>query len=145
MNFSADNMAKMLSYLNMGGENVWLTKRYNLNASQTLANIPSAFAGADSDDVSMFYFAGHGVSGTSSRFGRSLRRPSYSLVLPTLLRNALNNVQGTVIVFAGSTPAAAALTSNLPARPQIPPKQMQTPSIARSSPHLPASLKKRES
>ena len=98
-------------YLNIGGKTYSVTKRYNLTASQILANIPSAFAGADSDDVSMFYYCGHGVTGTSSNSG-ALYCMDESLVLPTALRNALNNVQGTVIVFIDACGSGAYIKSS---------------------------------
>ena len=110
MDDSARNVRAMLSYCNMGGSSYNITTRYNLSASGIRAAIPSAFAGADDNDVSLFYIGTHGWLGTGSDSG-SLEGADGSKLLPTQLRDTLNQVRGTIIVFVDSCGSGALIKS----------------------------------
>jgi hypothetical protein len=110
MDHSANNMGIMLERLSMNGSGFSVTRRYNRTGPQIIADIQSAFSGADDNDVSLFYYGGHGVIGTDSYSG-SLCGVDSSLVLPSQLRNALNAVPGTVVVLLDSCSSGAYIKS----------------------------------
>ena len=110
MDHSADNMGIMLSNLNMNGNGFNVFRRYNLTGPQILSALQSAFSGADDDDVSLFYYGGHGMIGTGSNSG-SLCGVDGSLVLPSQLRNALNAVPGVIVVLLDSCGSGAYIKS----------------------------------
>ncbi len=97
------HMQNMLNNLSMG----YIVNRYaDRTASGIISAISSAFSGADTDDVSLFYYSGHGVvDGTSSYAGSLCGTDavgSAGLVTPAQLRDALNSIPGTVIVLLDS-------------------------------------------
>ena len=87
-----------------------VTSRLNCSASAILNAIPTAFSGATNNDVSLFYYGGHGLIITSD--GTSTGVPDYyhartgslcgvddNYVTPAELRDALNNIPGKIIVI----------------------------------------------
>lgn len=70
-----------------------IRRAQNITADRMLAGIETAFSGADGNDVSLFYFSGHG-SGNGSLVGIS-----NTLLSPGTLRQALDAVPGTKIVI----------------------------------------------
>ena len=71
-----------------------VTKKNDLTASSILSSITSTFSGATENDVSMFYYSGHGASDTGDLIGTDARGIS-----PTQLRNQLDTIPGTKIVI----------------------------------------------
>lgn len=79
------------------------TVRTELTASGILSNITNAFADADSDDVSLFFYSGHGLQTANSEYLGSLcgvnATTTSDYVTPTMLRNRLDTIPGKKIVF----------------------------------------------
>ena len=71
-----------------------VTVKENLTASQIISNIRSAFSKASSDDVSLFFFDGHGETSTGALEGVDGR----SVYLSTLA-NTLKEVPGKVVII----------------------------------------------
>ena len=71
-----------------------VTVKENLTASQIISNIRSAFSKASSDDVSLFFFDGHGETRTGALEGVDGR----SVYLSTLA-NTLKEVPGKVVII----------------------------------------------
>jgi fibronectin type 3 domain-containing protein len=95
------NVSSMLSHLSMGGKAYQTKLKTNLTAGQILSSIPSAFAGADNNDVSLFFYSGHGNNSTGPLAG-SLYGIDSGTVTPIQLKNALDAVPGNVIVLIDS-------------------------------------------
>ena len=99
-------MYKMLKKMNYSKVGVWENpSRYDI-----LSGIQDIFASADSDDVSLFFYSGHG----STRYGQN----SGTLILPDdesislqELANALNQIKGSVIVILDSCGSGAGIES----------------------------------
>lgn len=77
------------------------TRKYNLTKSQILSAISSTFRGADSDDVSLFFYNGHGAIDDSKRMGYLAGVDSSGLSM-TELASALKKIPGKVIVILDS-------------------------------------------
>ena len=71
-----------------------VTAKYDCSASSILSGIKSAFSGAKSNDVSLFYYGGHGL-----QYSGALCGVDGSYVYPNQLRDALLKVPGKVIVI----------------------------------------------
>ena len=97
----AANVSSLLANLDMDGKKYITTKKTNQTAAQILSAIPAAFAGAGSNDISLFYYSGHGDNSTSETAG-SLAGIDSAPVLPSALRSALDQVPGTIIVLIDS-------------------------------------------
>lgn len=74
-----------------------VTKKLNASASTIKSSISSAFSGATSTDVSLFYYSGHGVSTSGSLVGND-----YSTLSFSELRSALDRIPGDKIVILDS-------------------------------------------
>lgn len=74
-----------------------ITKKLNASASTIKSSISSAFSGATSTDVSLFYYSGHGVSTSGSLVGND-----YSTLSFSELRSALDRIPGDKIVILDS-------------------------------------------
>jgi uncharacterized caspase-like protein len=97
----------MLLNLTMEGSIYQIYRYTDCTAPQILSAIDTAFAGADSDDVSLFYYMGHGSATTNSYAGAltGIETQAYTtigFISPTALRDALAAVPGTVIVLLDS-------------------------------------------
>ena len=93
-----------------------IEKRYDLDAPGVLNAIQSAFAGADSNDVSLFFIATHGdTSSTGENAGRLTMSPEGHLTMGELAR-ALGNVPGRIIVILGSCGSGSAVYDEQSAR-----------------------------
>ena len=91
-----------------------ITMKENLSASQAISAISSAFAGADSNDVSLFYYTGHGFTDTGTYSGAlAMRTSSYNIeaLLLSRLATALKKVPGKVVVLFDSCGSGAAIAS----------------------------------
>ena len=91
--------------------------------SEVLSLIQSAFAGANDNDVSLFFISTHGVSEyTSAEYdGALLCRTGNNEELLTIgtLSNALKNVPGKVIVILQACGSGAAIANSADARSQL--------------------------
>ena len=98
------------------------TVRYNRSASQILSDISTAFSGATDNDVSLFYYSGHGfgdVEPTSDRYtyqgalcGVNVVAETHTDVVTTAqLANALSKVKGKVIVIIDACFSGAAIST----------------------------------
>jgi hypothetical protein len=105
------NLSSLLSRLAMDGQTYQTTVKSNQTAAQILSDIPAAFAGADSNDVSLFFYSGHGNESTGTAAG-SLYGVDSGPVTPSQLKNALDNVPGTVIVLIDSCGSGAYIYDN---------------------------------
>ncbi len=75
-----------------------VVKKKNATRSQIMNAISSTYKGAKSNDVSLFYYSGHGDNGYSSRTG-ALYPVDGNDISPAELANALKKVPGKVIVI----------------------------------------------
>lgn len=116
----AAGMETMLRGLNLG---YTVTTRSNRTASQILSDISTAFSGATSNDVSLFYYSGHGFGDEDipqdyERYQGALcgvNANSLSDLLTTAqLASALSRVPGKVIVILDSCFSGAAISTNAP-------------------------------
>ncbi len=94
-----------------------VTTKVDLTSSQILNAIPSAFAGATENDVSLFFYAGHGLqTGTyndeyqGALCGIGEGRDYVSI---KQLANALSQVPGKVIVILSSCHSGAAIAKGI--------------------------------
>jgi len=90
----ADGMKLMLTSL---GNKYTVTEKTNLTAAQIKSSITTAFADATDNDVSLFYYSGHGGTNTGNLIGVDF----YSVTLD-YLASTLANVPGHVIVILDS-------------------------------------------
>lgn len=91
----ANSMASLLG--TMTATPYKITKKLNASASTIKSSISSAFSGATSTDVSLFYYSGHGVSTSGSLVGND-----YSTLSFSELRSALDRIPGDKIVILDS-------------------------------------------
>ena len=87
-----------------------ITKKLNASRQEIFSSITSTFAGATDQDVSLFYFSGHGI--TSGNYAGALAPADYNgyanmLITAPQLADALNQVRGTVIVILDSCGSGA--------------------------------------
>ena len=98
------------------------TVRYNRTASQILSDISSAFSGAKSGDVSLFYYSGHGFGEEEPYSDRltyqgalvgvnSVCEPRSDVVTIAQLANALSKIPGKVIVVIDACFSGAAIST----------------------------------
>lgn len=92
------------------------TRKNNLTKSQILSAIDTVFRGADSDDVSLFFYNGHGAIDGSKRMGYLVGVDSSGLSM-TELSNALKKIPGKVIVILDSCYSGNAIAKKGAAEP----------------------------
>ena len=106
-------MTKMLNNVTgPDGGSYSITRRYNLSAEQVIRVIPKVFAGADEDDVSLFFIATHGDVDEGGDYAGALAMSPYGSLMLKDLANALQAVPGKVIVILESCGAGAAVYAN---------------------------------
>lgn len=76
-----------------------VTKKANLTAGGIISTINGVFGAATENDVSLFYYSGHGLQSSSTTYLGSLCGSDNNFVTPTQLRNALDKVKGKKIVL----------------------------------------------
>ncbi len=91
----AESMASLLGTMTATPYEV--TTKLDVTASTIKSSIASAFSGAQSTDVSLFYYSGHGVSTSGSLVGTNSTYLSFSE-----LRKALDKIPGDKIVILDS-------------------------------------------
>ncbi|MEG2315579.1 MAG: Ig-like domain-containing protein [Clostridia bacterium] len=103
-----DDLAAMTEVLTHGKTAYEVNSTMNLSKSGIFNAIQSTFAGASSEDVSLFYYGGHGANSVDNNVRGALYLTSSEYLTGAELANALNKVPGTVIVilescFSGNT------------------------------------------
>lgn len=103
----ADFMNGMLKSLTNGYE-VYAQKNATLDEMIELIDI--AFADATEQDVSLFYYSGHGVTGSNEYYSGALQTVDYQYLTTMDLAELLSNIPGKVIVILDSCGSGAAIT-----------------------------------
>lgn len=93
----ARGMRSMLQ--NMTSTPYTVTYKSDLTASGIKSAIASVFGQADSNDVTLLYYSGHGVYSTSSTSLGALCGTSNTYIYPYELRNVLDQYQGKKVVM----------------------------------------------
>lgn len=99
-------MYKMLKSMNYSKVGAW----ENPSRNQILNSISQIFAAADEDDVSLFFYSGHGMSRAGQNSG-ALVLPDDEVITLQELANSLNQVKGSVIVILDSCGSGAGIDS----------------------------------
>ncbi len=100
---TAMNAVLTKSTLNGAGYSGNITALRDQTKAQILANIAAlANKGVDSDDVTLFYYSGHGAQGSATESGTGLYCVDNRLLTVTELKTALDAVPGTVVVILDS-------------------------------------------
>jgi len=104
--FDVDRLRQTLSYCKFGLSNTEFStisylKDWQATKSNILQGITSTFSGADSDDVSYFYFSGHGIRVENISYLCPADVTSFviSAISVDELENALSAIPGTKVVF----------------------------------------------
>ncbi len=79
-----------------------ITTRSNLSATEMESAILSAFSGATVNDVSLFYFSGHGADATGTSYHGSLVGTGTTYLSVARLRTVLDQIPGKKIVIIDS-------------------------------------------
>lgn len=104
-----NDMAAMLRTVN-GGE-YEITSHIDLTRSGVAAAIASTFAGATDNDVSLFFYASHGVYTEGSQYG-SLRTYDGGYIPTAEIAEWLSRIPGKVIVLVGTCGSGALIEKN---------------------------------
>lgn len=75
-----------------------ITSKTDLDGHQFESAIRDAFAGAEENDISLFYYSGHGLNSNGDDNG-SLCGIDYSYIKPSELRRMLDAVKGTKVII----------------------------------------------
>ena len=89
-------IVKTLKMQNYGGSKWSISQMHNSSASKVLSAIDRVASKANSHDVTLFFFMGHGLSDGSLYFYNG------SIISPSTLKAHLDKVPGKVIVMLGS-------------------------------------------
>ena len=107
--YDVDNIRQILNQCRFGSSNTTFSdidylKDWQATKSNILQGISSTFAGADSDDVSYFYFSGHGsiIINTSYICPADATSSFESFISVDELEAALSAIPGTKVVFLDS-------------------------------------------
>ena len=77
-----------------------VTVEMNLTAQGILDAVASAFSGATADDVSLFYYSGHGISSLNSEtLGALVGMSTYDYVTASQLRAAMDLIPGRKVII----------------------------------------------
>lgn len=89
-----------------------ITIKHDLNASEILAAIDSCFGGVQDQDVSLFYYSGHGISSNNPSYqGALLGANGNSYVTASNLRQKLDQIPGRKIILLDSCFSGAIITN----------------------------------
>jgi len=107
--YDVDRIRQILQQCRFGTSNTFFSdisylKDWQATKSNILQSISSAFSGADSNDISYFYFSGHGVivGNTSYICPADLTSFASSAISVNELESALSAIPGTKVVFLDS-------------------------------------------
>lgn len=96
----------------LSGYHYTTTRKYNLTGSQIAGAIESAFNGADANDVSLFYYSGHGAVNTIGTMGY-LSGVDSSYLSMSDLASALKKIPGKVVVILDSCNSGNAVEKDI--------------------------------
>lgn len=105
-----NDLAFMRNMLNTLSNKYDVTAQENATLDEIVSLMDIAFEGATNDDVSLFYFSGHGVTGSGDYYAGALVTVDYQYLTTTDLAELLSNVPGRVIVILDSCGSGAAIT-----------------------------------
>jgi hypothetical protein len=107
--YDVDRIVQILQQCRFGTSNTTFSninylKDWQATKSNILQSISSAFSGADSNDISYFYFSGHGsrLGNTSYICPADMTSFVDSVISVNELENALSSIPGTKVVFLDS-------------------------------------------
>ena len=100
-------MQRMLAGLNYST----IIARADAGKSQVLSAIRYGFSGADENDVSLFYFTGHGYQETTGSYAGALSLVDSNAITLTELADVLGRIPGKVVVLLDSCGSGAAIHS----------------------------------
>jgi len=107
--YDVNKMIQVFNYCKFGSSNTTFSiisylKDWQATKSNILQSISSTFSGADSNDISYFYFSGHGslLGGTSYICPADITSYVDSAISVSELENALSSIPGTKVVFLDS-------------------------------------------
>lgn len=99
----ANDVAGMRTMLGrMGTTDYLITTRSNLSSSGIVSAISSTFGNAAANDVSLFYFSGHGTNSTDTSYHGALMGTGPSYLTVSALKTALDQIPGKKIVILDS-------------------------------------------
>lgn len=84
-----------------------ITTKSNLSANQIVSAIKSTFSGATANDVSLFYYAGHGQNATGTSYHGSIVGTGPTYLTVANLKAALDTIPGKKIVILDSCHSGA--------------------------------------
>lgn len=92
----------------------WETNcKVNASKKDILSLIASSFAGATENDISMFYYSGHGVTGSGEYYSGALMTVDYEYITIQDLAELLSNIPGKVVVILDSCGSGAAISNHM--------------------------------
>ncbi|MBU4509586.1 caspase family protein [bacterium] len=107
--YDVDRIKQLFSYCKFGSSNTGFStinylKNWQATKSNILQSISSTFSGADSNDISYFYFSGHGsrVGNTSYICPADITSFVSTAISVDELESALSAIPGTKVVFLDS-------------------------------------------
>ena len=107
--YDVDRMRQLFSYCKFGSSNTGFStinylKNWQATKSNILQSIYSTFSGADSNDISYFYFSGHGsiIGNTSYICPADITSFVDSAISVDELESALSAIPGTKVIFLDS-------------------------------------------
>ena len=89
-----------------------VTRKSNLTKSQIVSAIRYTFSGADSNDVSLFYYSGHGAVNSNNTMGYLVGVDSSSLSMKDLAAS-LKKIPGKVVVVLDSCDSGNAIAKDI--------------------------------
>ncbi len=106
-----ENDIACMSALLQGVSNTYsVVSQQNATLDEIMDLIPFAFEGAGDDDISLFYYSGHGVTGSSEYYSGALQTVDYRYLTIADLADLLSNIPGKVIVILDSCGSGAAIS-----------------------------------
>lgn len=106
-----DNDVRFMNALLNGISNNYdVIAQQNATLNEIVDLIDIAFEGATENDVSLFYYSGHGVTGSPEYYSGALQTVDYQYITTMDLAELLSNVPGRVIVILDSCGSGAAIS-----------------------------------
>lgn len=99
-NTDVAGMRTMLS--KMTGTPYRITTKSNLTSEQMVTAIQDTFASATANDISLFYFAGHGTNATSTSFHGALMGTGSTYLTVARLKTVLDQIPGKKVLIIDS-------------------------------------------
>ena len=110
MNGPDNDMSFMKEMLNDLSNDYDVIAQENATLDEIIDLIDIAFAGATDDDVSLFYYSGHGVTGSNEYYSGALQTVDYQYISTMDLAEMLSEIPGRVIVILDSCGSGAVIS-----------------------------------